>query len=92
MRFEINDHVTYTEVHGEIVLANIETGKYFSIGGSGRHIWDLLLKGEEVENIIDTLIERFQSEKTVVSKDVYEFLNNLEDFKFIQRVSDKSQI
>ena len=35
MRVEINELVSYTEVHGEIVLANIETGKYFSIGGIG---------------------------------------------------------
>lgn len=89
MRFEINDFVSHTEVHGEIVLANIETGKYFSIGGSGKHIWDLLLKGEEVEFIIDTLVARFQLEKSAVSKDVYEFLNNLEDLKFIQRRGDK---
>lgn len=89
MRFEINDSVSHTEVHGEIVLANIETGKYFSIGGSGKHIWELLLKGEKVEIIIDTLVERFQSEKSDVSKDVYEFLKSLENLKFIQRHDGK---
>lgn len=89
MRFEINDCVSYTELHGEIVLANIETGKYFSIGGSGKHIWELLLKSEEVENIIDTLAQQLQADKQVLSEDVHEFLNNLENHKFIQKRVDK---
>lgn len=32
MRVEINELVSHTKVHGEIVLANIETGMYFSFG------------------------------------------------------------
>lgn len=51
MKVEISELVPHTEVHGEIVLANIETGLYFSIVGSGKHIWEALVKGTEVENI-----------------------------------------
>ena len=89
MKIEMNEFVFYTEVHGEMVLANIETGKYASIGGSGQQIWESLVKGQEVEDIIDALVERFQVEKHATSKDVHEFLNHLEAMKFIQRVEKK---
>lgn len=83
MKVKINELVSYTEVHGELILANIETGKYFSIGGIGKQIWELLVKSEDVENIIDTLVQKLDAEKHAVSKDVHEFLKNLETLKFI---------
>ena len=92
MKVEINALVSYTEVHDEIVLANMETGKYFTIGGSGNRIWKELIKGKEVENIIDTLAEVYQTEKHTISKDVQEFLDTLEQYKFIRRISDKNGI
>lgn len=90
MKVEINELVSHTEVHGEIVLANIKTGLYFSIGGSGKHIWEALVKGDEVENIINALAARYQVDEHTVSKDVYEFLEHLEHRKVIQRVDDKN--
>lgn len=89
MRVEINELVSHTEVHGEIVLANMETGLYFSIGGSGKQIWEALVKGKDVEAIIDALAERHQVARHAVSKDVHEFLDNLEHHRFIQKGGDK---
>lgn len=83
MRFEISEFVSYAEVHGELIVANIETGKYFSIGGIGKQIWELLVKGEDEENIIDTLVQKLHADKHAVSKDVHKFLINLEALKFI---------
>lgn len=92
MKIEINELVSHTDVHGEIVLANIETGIYFSIGGSGKQIWEALVKGNDVESIIDALTERYQVEKHIVSKDVHEFLDDLEHRKFIKKIDGKNAI
>lgn len=90
MKYEINELVSHTDVHGEIVLANMETGLYFTVGGSGKQIWAALVKGETAENIIDTLAERYQIDTQKVSKDVCEFLDHLECHKFIQKVEEKN--
>jgi len=92
MKVEINELVSHTEVHGEIVLANIETGMYFSIGGSGKHIWEALVKGDDVESIIDALAERYQVTRHTVSKDVHKFLDDLEHHKFIKKIGEKNAI
>ena len=90
MKYEINKLVSHTEVYGEIVLANMETGLYFSVGGSGKQIWEALVKGETAENIIDTLTERYRIDKHNMSKDVHEFLAHLECHKFIQKVEKRN--
>ena len=77
MKVKINPLVSYAEVHGEIVLANMETGKYFRIGGSGNYIWKELIKGQDIENIIRTLAELSQTEKHSTSKEIREFLDTL---------------
>ncbi|MCY3627011.1 MAG: PqqD family protein [Gammaproteobacteria bacterium] len=92
MEYEINKLVSHTKVHGEIILANMETGLYFSVDGSGKQIWEALVKGETVVNIIDTLTERYQTNKDHVSKDVYDFLHHLECRKFIQKVGKRNAI
>lgn len=90
MKVEINELVSYTEVHGDIVLANMETGLYFSIGGTGNQIWEALVEGNEVESIINALAGRYQVKKHCVSRDVHEFLHEMECDKFIQRNSVSS--
>ena len=90
MEYEINELVSHTEVHGEIVLANMETGLYFSVVGSGKQIWAALVEGETTENIIDTVAELYQIDTQKVCKDVREFLDHLECHKFIQKVEKRN--
>lgn len=90
MSIKINNSISYAEVHGEIVLSNIETGLYFKIGGSGKYIWEALVRGDKVDAIIDTLIARYQVDEHTVSKDVHEFLTDLEHHKFIQMGDEKN--
>lgn len=85
MKIKINPAVSYTEVHGEIILANMETGLYFSIGGTGKQIWEALLQGQETGKIIEALVEAYPAiDRQELRSDVGEFLNTLTDRKIIR--------
>ena len=53
--------VAHETIDGEVILIQIETGFYYSLGGSGAEIWDLLGSGYSVDEIADALEGRFGS-------------------------------
>lgn len=72
-----------TELDGEKVMIDFESGKYFMIKGCGNAIYEKLVDGLSVDNLISNLIEEFDVSREECCKDTYEFLEKLEKTGFI---------
>lgn len=72
-----------TDLSGEKVMIDFETGKYFMIKGVGNDIWDML--GGEItpEEIINKLLSEYDVTPEECEKSVMEFLGKMRELGFI---------
>lgn len=72
-----------TDLAGEKVMIDFETGKYFLIKGVGNDIWDMLQKETTPAEIIDTLLKEYDVSEEECEASVMEFLDKLQSVGFI---------
>lgn len=72
-----------SELAGEKVMIDFETGKYFMLKGSANEIWEILEDGITEEQIVEKLLEIYEVDKATCEASVHEFLNTLVDNGFI---------
>lgn len=75
-----------TDLAGEKVMIDFETGKYFLLKGSANDIWDILVdatNGIRVEEIIQKLMDDYEVDYEICQSSVMEFLQHLFSLDFI---------
>lgn len=85
-RIQINQSIVCAELDQEMVLLNVETGKYFGLDSIGTRIWELLTNGADEEGIIASLLNEYEVDPVQLRRDVSEFLNALRDKNLVQSV------
>lgn len=78
--------LSVTELAGEKVMVDFDTGKYFLIKGVGNTIWDMLEDGISVDAIVEKLLEDFDVEREECVEATENFLKQLSDNEFIELV------
>ena len=82
-KIKIEKHLDVTELDGEKVMIDFETGKYFIIKGSGNDIWDNLRDGITISDIVETLLKIYDVDKDTCSQSVLAFIKKMEEYKFV---------
>ena len=72
-----------TDLSGEKVMIDFDSGKYFMIKGSGNDIWDLIQEDITVDEIIEKLMSEYDVSEEECEKSVDEFLTKLKTYEFI---------
>lgn len=72
-----------TDLAGEKVMIDFETGKYFLIKGVGNDIWDMLQEETTPAKIIGQLLAEYDVTPEECERSVMEFLEKLKEYKFI---------
>ncbi|MCX7121762.1 MAG: PqqD family protein [Gammaproteobacteria bacterium] len=67
----------------EIIIANLETGIYYSIRGIGILIWQLLLSGKTLNNIAQSLSQKYKTPLTEIQDGLNAFLAELINEKLL---------
>lgn len=83
---KIEKNLDVTELDGEKVMIDFDSGKYFMIKGAGNDIWDMMKDDIKVETIIDKLLEEYDVEKKECQESVFTFVNQMKDYGFISLV------
>ena len=73
-----------TDLSGEKVMVDFETGKYFLVKGVGNDIWDMLNEKISVGDIVTKLLAEYEVTEEECEKSVYEFLEQLKKADIIQ--------
>ena len=79
MRLRASEDAVSREVSGESVILNLATGSYFGLNEVGTRIWNLILKQETRDSIIETLLQEYESTREQVTADVDVILRQLSD-------------
>lgn len=72
-----------TELAGEKVMIDFETGKYFLVKGVGNDIWDMLEEETTPAIIIDKLLKEYDVSAEECEKSVMNFLGKMQELGFI---------
>jgi len=75
--------INVTDLDGEKVMVDFETGKYFIIKGCGNDIWDMLSSEITPNEIIDRLLSEYDVGREECEKSVMDFLGKMHDYNFI---------
>lgn len=72
-----------TDLNGEIVMMDLEKGRYFSLNGVGSRIWEIIEKPIEVNKLVESLLEEYDVNRSECEENVLEFLGKLNDANIV---------
>lgn len=81
---QIVKKLNVTDLAGEKVMVDFETGKYFMIKGVGNDIWEMLQEKTTAAKIIETLLEEYEVSREECEASVLKFLEQMESYEFIK--------
>jgi hypothetical protein len=67
-----------TLADGEVVLMHVESGRFFTLSGTGRRFWELLDKPMAIDALADRLTEEFEVGKAECVNDLLALCERLE--------------
>lgn len=83
--------VIHELIDQEIILADLDTGVYFSIRESGIPVWQMLVAGKEVEAILQAVIEHHSTvDAVMIRQDILKFIQELANLQLIVASGDIS--
>lgn len=78
MYYRINaPRVVHEFLDGEVIAIDFETGSYYSLRGVAAGIWCQLAKGSNEQQLVDSLVTRFELDNDTVTREVTTFLREL---------------
>ncbi len=79
-----------TDLAGEKVMIDFETGRYFLLKGIANEIWDMLCEASFVweEDMVQRLIKSYEVEEAACRESVHNFTNKLLEYKFIKKTEE----
>ncbi len=80
---KLKKDLNVTDLSGEKVMIDFESGKYFMIKGSGNDIWDYIQEEITVDEIIKRLLSEYEVSEEECENSVMEFLGKLKELDFI---------
>ncbi len=80
---KLKKKLNVTDLSGEKVMIDFDSGKYFMIKGSGNDIWDLIQEEITVDEIIKRLLSEYDVTEEECVRSVEEFLSKLKEYDFI---------
>jgi hypothetical protein len=80
--------VVHETIDGEVILIQLETGNYYSLGGSGAEVWALLQQGRSREEIAERLLSSFDAPPGQVEDAVERLTSKLVEEGLLERNGD----
>ena len=74
-----NPSAISSELDGEAVILDMESGKYHSLDSTGTRIWTLLEDKISLDDVVLQLIEEYAVERQQCTTEVEEFINRMVD-------------
>ncbi|HEX6924136.1 MAG TPA: PqqD family protein [Longimicrobiaceae bacterium] len=74
------------EVHGETVILQVETGRYYGLDEVGSRVWNMLDQPRTPREIADRLVEEFDVDRERCEADLDDLLRGFLERKLIQFV------
>ena len=71
------EDVSWREIEGEIVMLHLHEGTYISLNRTASALWVALVEGSSRQQLVDTLVNRFEVDGEVATRDIDAFVDEL---------------
>jgi len=88
MSFSTSRDVLAAHLAGEAVLLNLDDKSYYRLNETAALIWAALEKGEAKNDILAQLIEQFDGDETIISKELDIVIDDFKKRKLVVEKSD----
>ncbi|ANF95853.1 lasso peptide biosynthesis PqqD family chaperone [Paenibacillus bovis] len=72
-----NSNYIASDMNGEKVMLDIESGKYYNLGAIGGRIWDISEKPVTVDEIVAVLVQEYDVAQDVCKQQVSVFVEKM---------------
>jgi hypothetical protein len=76
--------IVSSKLKDEVVMLDIEQGKYFGLDPVAARIWEIIETPSSVQSILDTILAEYDVDADVCRQDVDEFLIQMNDLRMIE--------
>ncbi len=77
MRYERNKKTISGKLHDELVMMDMDQGKYFSLNQTATVIWELLERPLTIEELCEKLTEEFEIDVEQCEADTKQYLEEM---------------
>ena len=78
MIFKVREKtIVHEHIDDEVIIINMESGNYYSLKGSGMHMWKQLVSGADVVTIREHLLNFYEGTAADINISVQKFLEEL---------------
>jgi len=88
MKYQRNSKTISGRLHDEMVMMDIDQGKYFSLNNSATAIWEHLEKPLTVEELCGILTGEFEIDSAQCCKEVSEYLDEMVKIGLVHEIKD----
>ncbi|CAO1652493.1 PqqD family peptide modification chaperone [Parasphingorhabdus sp. NYA22] len=82
-KFSASEQILSSDIGDEMVMMDINLGKYFSLKGPSGRVWELIGNGTTVQAIFDVLLEEYDVEAEQCQQELLALLKDLHDAEMI---------
>ena len=83
MKIRTSD-VSWRSVGDEIIVLDLERSLYLTINASGVPLWNALAEGATYDELVETLVKRYEIDETTARRDAQTFCDSLLDCRLIE--------
>lgn len=82
-KIKLEKQLDVTELDGEKVMIDFDSGKYFMIKGAGNDIWDMMKDDISVDEIVEGLLKIYDVDEPTCRTSVVAFVNQMQEYGFV---------
>lgn len=87
IKFKRNTKTVSGRLHDELIMMDLEQGKYFSLNPVATRIWDLLVEPATIEELCSVLTDEFDVSEEQCRVEVSEYLEQMTRLGLIHRIT-----
>ena len=81
-----NNELITADLDEDMVMLDIEQGKYFSLDSVGKRIWELIETEKSIEELVELLLLEFEVDSDTCKEDIEFHFKKLLDLKMISEI------
>ncbi len=76
-RVIISPDILFKDLHGESVILDLKSGKYYGLNEVGTRLWNLLLIDPDIAVAYNTLLEEYDVPEEQLTRDIFAIIEHL---------------
>lgn len=84
MKLSLNKKVSISNDNGEVILLNMNNGKFYGLDDIGTEVVQLIQNEIDYEQMMDELRNNYDVPSSQLEKDIYKFISDLIRFGLVE--------